>query len=178
MIKSAARGVVVTALTTAIALLPSSAQAEGSDKDNEIERVELTGVTAFDTSPQHIRTGDRWLTRLELYTENTAKSEKKKPKNEKTAKKSSRQPLRAGDGESECSAIHVRHHEVTTQCTRVLRLKKGTLTLSDMITYNPHQPVTAKTAIIGGTGHYRSAYGDGYITLDGGYVHLELNVDE
>ncbi|WP_328768939.1 hypothetical protein [Streptomyces sp. NBC_00286] len=31
---------------------------------------------------------------------------------------------------------------------------------------------------IGGTGQYRSAYGDGTITLDGRYVYLDLLVEE
>ncbi|UUU21504.1 hypothetical protein [Streptomyces sp. DSM 40750] len=169
MITSAVRGVVVTALTTTLALLPSLAQAEEKDKDNDIERVELTGVSWLDTSPREIRPGDSWVTYLDLYSEKKAKN----------TKKSDRKSLeRAGDGQSECSAVSRHHGAVTAQCTRTLRLKKGTLTLSDMITYVPHKRVTAKTAITGGTGHYRSAYGDGYITLDGRHVHLELNVDE
>ncbi|MFI7013047.1 hypothetical protein [Streptomyces sp. NPDC050164] len=170
MIRSAVRGVAVTALTTTLALLPTLAHAEGKDKDNDIERLELTGITKLDTSPWRLVAGDSWTTHLALYT---------------TEKKAGKKQLRyAGDGESECNAIRVNtelltnHKWLTAQCTRVLRLKKGTLTLSDMITYYSHKRVTAKTAIIGGTGHYRSAYGDGYITLDGRHVHLELNVDE
>ena len=162
MSNSAARGAVVAALTTALALFPAAAaQAEQSDKDNDIEKVVLSGVNVVDTTPEHIHAGDSWVTRLDLYT---GKAEGK--------------GTYAGDGESECSAVRVADGEVTTQCTRVLRLKKGTLTLSDMITHRPHEPVTAKTGIIGGTGHYRSAYGDGYITLHGPHTHLELNVDE
>ncbi|UUU28755.1 hypothetical protein JIX56_01955 [Streptomyces sp. CA-210063] len=164
MINSAVRHTVVAALTTALALLPTTAaQAEESDKDNNIEKVELFGVSV-DTAPEHIAAGDRWVTHQKLYTV-------KKTKGKRTVQY-------AGKGESECGAVQVSHGEVTSQCTRVLRLKKGTLTLSDMITYRPPKPVTAKTAIIGGTGHYRSAYGEGYITLDGPRTHLELDVDE
>ncbi|GAA3807029.1 hypothetical protein ACFS5L_42520 [Streptomyces phyllanthi] len=166
MIKSAVRGAVVTALTATFALLPSLAHAEEKDKDNDIERVELTGINAFDTMPGRIRTGDSWVAHLELYAKKTGKPGKKK------------HLTHVGDGESECSAVRAHGDWVTMQCTRTLRLKKGTLTLSDMITYNRWQSVTAKTAVTGGTGHYRSAYGDGYITLAGRYVHLELNVDE
>jgi hypothetical protein len=173
VIKSAVRGVVVTALTTAFALLPMPAQAEESDADNDIERVELTGVVSHDTSPVLPWSGASWVTRLKLYTE------------KKTA--SGSQLRRAGDAQSDCSVIrfsvdrpwpsdHLGH--VTTQCTRVLRLRHGTLTLSDMFTYRWGKRVTGKTAIVGGTGRYHSAYGDGYITLDGRRVHLELNVDE
>jgi hypothetical protein len=165
VIRSVVRGIVVTALTT-IALLPVPAQAEESDKDNDIETIELTGINWLDTSPPHIRAGDSWVTRLDLYAE-----EKTRNPNER--------PLRhAGDGQSECSAIEVRDNRVTTLCTRVLNLAKGTLTLSDMITYAPQQRVTAKTAITGGTGQYRSAYGEGYITLDGRHSHWKLNIDE
>ncbi|WDV54211.1 hypothetical protein PV963_29570 [Streptomyces coeruleorubidus] len=177
MIRSAVRGVAVTALTTTLALLPTLAHAEGKDKDNDIERLELTGISKLDTSPSRFVEGDSWTTHLALYTP--------EKKTGKKVKKSNKKQLRyAGDGESECSAVHVDtdpltdQKRLTAQCTRVLRLKKGTLTLSDMITYHPCKRVTAKTAIIGGTGHYRSAYGDGYITLDGRHVHLELNVDE
>ncbi|GAB2724613.1 hypothetical protein [Streptomyces bullii] len=165
MITTAVRGVVVTALTTTLALLPTLAQAEGKDKDNDIERVELTGVSRLVKSPPRIREGGSWTTHLELY-----KTEKTKTNEERTR--------HVGDGESDCSAVKVERRYVTAQCTRTLRLKEGTLTLSDMITSRPGERVTAKTAIIGGTGHYRSAYGDGYITLDGRHVHLELNVDE
>lgn len=166
MINSAVRGAVVATLTTTLALLPAAtAQAGTSDKAKEIEKVELLGVTVLDTAPEHIKAGDSWGTRLELYSE-------------KKSKKGKKQLRFAGDGQSECGAVHVSHDGVTAQCTRVLRLKKGTLTLSDMITRRPHEPITAKTAIIGGTGHYRSAYGDGYITLIGDHVHLKLNVDE
>lgn len=174
MISSAARGAVIAALTTTLALLPgATAQAEQSDKDNDIEKVELFGYNVVDTTPEHIDTGDSWVTHLKLYTEK--KTGKKGTGKTETGKKKVQS---AGDGESACSAIHVSQDRVTTQCTRVVRLKKGTLTLSDMITFRPHEPVTAKTGIIGGTGHYRSAYGDGYITLSGPHVHLELNVDE
>ncbi|EKX64675.1 hypothetical protein Sipo8835_26590 [Streptomyces ipomoeae] len=167
MITSAVRGVVVTALTTTLALFPTLAQAEQKDKDNDIERVELFGVNRVATWPSHDGVvSDNWKSPLDLYTPH---------KNKKSGKKELRY---AGDGESECAVVKIQGHERTAQCTRVLRLKKGTLTLSDMVTYRPLKRVTAKTAIVGGTGHYRSAYGDGYITLDGHHVHLELNVDE
>jgi hypothetical protein len=165
VIRSTVRGGAVTALITAFALLPQPAHAEESDADNNIERVELTGVNRLDTSPAHPRPGDSWVTQLKLHTEDRTKEP-------------GQQLVYAGDGESECSAVKVSDDQVTTQCTRVLRLQQGTLTLSDMFTYRWGERVTGKTAIIGGTGHYHSAYGDGYITLDGRYVRLELNVDE
>lgn len=167
MITSAVRGVAVTALTTALALLPTQAQAEGKDGDNDIEKVELVGISRVSAWPSSDGLAHgTWTSVLDLYTPNKAK-------------KSGKPDLRyAGDGESECAVVKTRGREVIAQCLRVLRLQKGTLTLSDMITYRPLEPATAKTAILGGTGHYRSAYGDGFITLDGGYVHLELNVDE
>ncbi|MCC9711106.1 hypothetical protein E4N62_41310 [Streptomyces sp. MNU76] len=166
MITSAVRGVVVTALTTTLVLLATSAQAEQRDEDNDIEKVELVGINRVATWPSLDGVvGSTWTTPLDLYT--------------KQVKKSGKPKLRyAGDGESECDVVRTRAEAVTAQCTRVLRLKKGTLTLSDMVDYQPLRPVTAKTAIVGGTGHYRSAYGDGYITLDGHRTHIVLNVDE
>ncbi len=205
MIKSAVRGVVVTALTTTLTLLPALAQAEVEGKDNDNETVELTGVNWLDTTPERIAVGDSWGTRLQLYIEKKAKKPDKKqqdqqqqdqqqsnekqqpgkqPKQPSSKQPSSKQqPVKkqleyVGDGESECSAVRVHDDHVTTQCTRTLRLKKGTLTLSDMITYNPEKGVTARTGIIGGTGHYRSAYGDGSLTMDGRYVYLKLYVEE
>lgn len=167
MITSAVRRVVVTALGTTLALLPTSAQAEQKDQDNDIEKVELVGVNRVATWPSLDGVvGGTWTTPLDLYT----------PRKDK---KSGKTELRyAGDGESECDVVRSGARSVTAQCTRVLRLKKGTLTLSDMVDYRPLQPVTAKTAIVGGTGHYRSAYGDGYLTLDGHRTHIVLNVDE
>lgn len=166
MITSAVRGVVVTALATTFALLPTLAQAEQKDQDNDIERVELVGFNRVATwpSPQGVLKGD-WTTPLDLYAPH--------------ARKHGKPVLRyAGDGESECAVVRADDREATAQCTRVLRLKNGTLTLSDMINYRPFERVTAKTAIIGGTGDYRSAYGDGYITLDGRRTHIVLNIDE
>jgi hypothetical protein len=166
MINSVVRhAVITTALTTALALLPATAaHAEQSDKDNDVEKVELFGVDLVDTAPEHIATGDSWVTHTKLYTVKKTKGKEK--------------VRYAGAGTSECDAVRASHGEVTARCTRVLRLKKGTLTLSDMITSSPPKPVTAKTAIIGGTGHYKSAYGEGYITLHRPHVHLELDVDE
>ncbi|HSX98559.1 MAG TPA: hypothetical protein VLG91_14380 [Streptomyces sp.] len=167
MITSAVRGVVVTALTTTFALLPTLAQAEQKDKDNDIERVELVGFNRVATWPSMDGVvNGTWTTPVDLYTKHRTK-------------KSGKPELRhAGDGQSECDVVQSQAHAVTAQCTRVLRLKKGTLTLSDMVDYRPLQRITAKTAIVGGTGQYRSAYGDGYITLDGHHVHIVLNVDE
>ncbi|MFE7760774.1 hypothetical protein [Streptomyces sp. NPDC057438] len=167
MITSAVSRVVVTALTTTLVLLPTSARAEQKDEDNDIERIELVGVNRVATWPSLDGViGSTWTTPLDLYTKHQAK-------------KSGKPKLRyAGDGESECDVVQTRAQAVTAQCTRVLRLKKGTLTLSDMVDYQPLRPVTAKTAIVGGTGRYRSAYGDGYITLDGHRTHIVLNVDE
>ncbi|MET9523695.1 hypothetical protein [Streptomyces coeruleorubidus] len=166
MITSAVRGVVVAALTTTFALLPALAHAEEKDADNDIERVELVGLSGSDTTPvRDVETSDSWTNHMDLYTEVTDGSGKKTLRH-------------AGDGTSECSAIVVQGPEVTAQCTRVLRLEKGTLTLSDMIRYKPGERVTAKTGITAGTGHYRSAYGEGHIALEGRQVRLVLDVDE
>ncbi|MCT9137964.1 hypothetical protein [Streptomyces violarus] len=165
MITSTVRRMVVAALTTTFAVLPAPAHAEGKDADNDIERVELIGISRSDTRPAHVMAGDDWMTRLDLHTPATDGSGKKTLKP-------------AGEGHSDCSAVKVQGDEVTAQCTRVLRLEKGTLVLSDMITYRPGKRVTAKTGITAGTGQYRSAYGEGYITLEDRQVRLVLNIDE
>jgi hypothetical protein len=166
VIKSAVRGVVVTALTTTLALLPTLAQAEETGQDDN-ERLRLTGVTWLDTTPESIEVGDSWATRLKLYTEKTKKNQPGR-----------KQLQYVGDGGSECVAVRIHGDHVTTQCERTLRLMQGTLKLSDMITYNPKSGVTAKTGIIGGTGKYLSAYGEGSITLKGRDVRIDLLVEE
>ena len=152
------RRAVTAAALTAVFILPSVfAQAMADVGDKDIVRLQLTGVAAGDTSPWSIDAGDSWVTFLELY-------DKKK--------------RFAGDASARCSALEATHERVTVQCTRVLRLKKGTLTLSDMITRVDSSPVTAKTAIAGGTGIYNDAEGEGYVTLDFDRVHFDLHVDD
>lgn len=157
MIPSAVRGIVTTAaLTTALTLLPPSAA--GAAAGGDIEKVDLLGVTVISTKPRHVEPGDRWKTRLKLYTE------KKK--------------TYAGNGTSRCDTVRVTAHKLVVQCTRVLRLKKGSLVLSDQVTHKGRATATAKTAIVGGTGRYHSAYGQGTITLAGPLLHFALRVDE
>ncbi|MFI2375361.1 hypothetical protein ACH5AO_09855 [Streptomyces sp. NPDC018964] len=171
MITSAVRGVAVTTLAATLALFPTLAHAAEEKDEIDTERVELLGISRLDTWPaQGVSTGDAWTNHLDLYAKETAASD---------GKDAGKKKLRhVGDGQSECVAVKVQGDEVTAQCTRVLRMANGTLTLSDMIRYSPPEQVTSKTAITGGTGHYRSAYGDGYITIVGRHIHLVLNVDE
>ncbi|MGR3935072.1 hypothetical protein [Streptomyces sp. BRA346] len=157
MIPSAVRGIVTTAaLATALTLLPPSAA--GAAGGGDIEKVDLLGVTMISTKPRHVEPGDSWKTRLNLYTE------KKK--------------TYAGNGTSRCDTVRVTAHKLVVQCTRVLRLEKGSLVLSDQVTHKGHATATAKTAIVGGTGRYHSAYGQGTITLAGPLHHFALRVDE
>jgi hypothetical protein len=150
------RAVTAGALTAAVTLsLTTTATADVGDED--VVRVKLTGITAIDTRHQYVRPGDSWVSYLTLYT----------PKKKF-----------AGDASSRCTAVEADHKRLTAQCTRVLRLKKGEITLHDMITRERGKPVTAKTAIAGGTGIYNDAEGEGYITLEGDRVHLDLYVDD
>lgn len=98
------RAVTAAALTAVFALPSMSAQALADTGDEDIVRVRLTGVTTVDTKPWHVKAGDSWTTYLELY------SPKKKF---------------VGDASARCSAVEATEHRLTTQCTRVLRLKKG-----------------------------------------------------
>ncbi|MDG5805992.1 hypothetical protein P9869_25695 [Streptomyces ossamyceticus] len=151
------RGATAAALTAVLALSPLAATAVADAGDADVVRVRLTGVTAVDTEPRHVEPGDSWITRLRLYT----------PKKKF-----------AGDAGARCAAVEATGHRVTTQCTRVLRLKKGEITLNDMITRENRAPITAKTSIAGGTGVYKDAEGEGYITLDGDRVHFDLRVED
>lgn len=153
-----ARRAVTAAALTAVFTLPSvSAQAVADVGDKDIVRVRLTGITSGDTSPWFVGAGDSWVTYLKLYD---------------------RKKRFAGDASARCSAVEATQQRVTTQCTRVLRLKKGEITLHDMITRVDDSPITAKTAIAGGTGIYNDAEGEGYITLERDRVHFDLHVDD
>jgi hypothetical protein len=151
------RAVTAAALTVVCALPSLTARAVADAGDKDVVRVRLTGVTTVDTRPPHVEAGDSWTTYMELYT---------------TKKKF------AGDAGARCSAVEATEHRVTTQCTRVLRLKKGEITLHDVITRVGRAPVTAKTSIAGGTGIYNDAEGEGYITLHRDRAHFDLSVDD
>jgi hypothetical protein len=168
------RAVTAGALTTAFALslsVPASGTAQAND--NDIVRMQFTGYTTIDTTPGFpfsIETGDNWVTHLDLYTP------KKKP---------------AGDASSRCAAIQVDGDQLTAQCSRVLRIKGGTISLHDTITRKMEKrgtfslydtaspkPITARTAIVGGTGLYNDAEGEGFMTMKGDQVHFDLHVDD
>ncbi|WP_327728632.1 hypothetical protein OG250_20245 [Streptomyces sp. NBC_00487] len=151
------RAVTAAALTAVFTLPSTSALATADVGDEDIVRVQLTGVPSTDTKPWLVETGDSWVTYLNLYD---------------TKKRF------AGDASARCSAVEATHQRVTTQCTRVLRLKKGEITLHDVITRVDDSPITAKTAIAGGTGIYNDAEGEGYITLKRDWVHFDLHVDD
>lgn len=157
MISSAVRGVVTTtALATACVLLPASvALADAGDED--IEKVTVTGVTVAENRPDDRAAGDSWTTYMRLYT-----SKRK----------------HAGDGTSQCTAVKATARERVVQCTRVLRLKRGSLILADLITHKGRATVTAKTAILGGTGHYNDAEGQGTVTVRRDRIRFSLAVDD
>jgi hypothetical protein len=142
---------------TAVLTLSLSAQASADAGDEDIVRMKFTGFTAVDTAPRSIEPGTGWVTYQDLYTED---------------KKF------AGDASARCVAVDADEHRLTSQCTRVLRLKGGEITLHDMITREGDKPITAKTAIAGGTGLYNDAEGEGYVTLEGDRVHFDLYVDD
>lgn len=98
------RAVTAAALTAVFTLPSTSALATADVGDEDIVRVQLTGVPSTDTKPWLVETGDSWVTYLNLYD---------------TKKRF------AGDASARCSAVEATHQRVTTQCTRVLRLKKG-----------------------------------------------------
>jgi hypothetical protein len=150
------RAVTAGALTTALTFALST-QAVADVGDEDIVRVRFTGVTTGDTRPATVTKGDSWVTYLHLYT----------PDNKF-----------AGDAGSRCSAVAVADNRVTTQCTRVLRMKEGEIHLHDMIGREGKEPITAKTAIVGGTGIYNDAEGEGYITLKDNHVYFDLHVDD
>jgi hypothetical protein len=149
------RAVTVGAL--AVLALTQSAQAMADVGDDDIVRIRLTGVPQTDTRPLLTAAGDTWSSYTHLY------DPKKK---------------QVGDAGSRCTAIETHQNKVTSQCTRVLRLKNGEITLHDMITRKGDERVTAKTAIAGGTGLYNDAEGEGYITLEGDRVLFDLYVDD
>jgi hypothetical protein len=150
------RAVTLGALTAAVTL-SLTVQAAADVGDEDIVRVKFVGTTVVDTRPTSHVPGDSWVTYLHLYN----------PKGKFV-----------GDASSRCAAVDADQDRMTTQCTRVLRLKNGEITLHDMITRKDNETITAKTSIAGGTGDYNDAEGEGYITLDGDRVLFDLYVDD
>lgn len=151
------RCTVTAAALTAAFTLSLSTQATADAGDNDIVRLRFTGVTVTDSAPRVIQPGNSWITYLSLYGS----------KNQVV-----------GDAGTRCSAVEADKDRLTAQCERVVRLKGGTITLHDMITRTGSKPVTARTAIAGGTGLFNDAEGEGYLTLDNGRVHFDLYVDD
>ncbi|MEW2076145.1 hypothetical protein ACFZAG_09945 [Streptomyces sp. NPDC012403] len=145
----------VGALAAALSFSLTS-QAAADVGDEEIVRLQLVGVVETDTSPKTVKAGDTWTTYMHLYTHDNK---------------------HVGDAGSRCTAVEV-GKKVTAQCTRVLRMHDGEITLHDMISRKGDQRITSKTAIAGGTGVYNDAEGEGYITLEGNRVHFDLSVDD
>ncbi|MGW0732146.1 hypothetical protein [Streptomyces sp. NPDC002851] len=150
------RALTVGALTTAVTLsLTLQAAADAGDKDTV--RVRLVGTTVHDPRSPSTRPDASRVSYLHLFN----------PKGKFV-----------GDAGSRCDVVEADRDRLTTQCTRVLRLKNGEITLHDVITRQGNEPVTAKTAIAGGTGVYNDAEGEGYITLNGDRVLFDLHVDD
>ncbi|GAB2724619.1 hypothetical protein [Streptomyces bullii] len=150
------RAVTAGALTAAVTLsLSTPALADVGDED--VVQIKFVGITTESSGPRFLRPGDSWTTYQHLYT-----PEKKF----------------AGDASSRCTAAKIERGRLTAQCTRVLRLKDGEITLHDMISRGRGERVTAKTSIAGGTGIYNDAEGEGYITLEGNRVLFDLYVDD
>jgi hypothetical protein len=145
------------AVLATVFALPLSAPAAADVGDKDVVRVKLTGVPVSDPGRPFVPSGDSWVTYLHLYN----------------LKKQF-----VGDASARCSAVKASGNRVTAQCTRVLRLKDGELTLHDMITRVGNKRVTAKTAIAGGTGVYNDAEGEGYIILEHDRVRFDLHVDD
>ena len=158
MPSATARSAVTLGALAAAFTLSFSASAAADVGDEDVVRLKLIGhPTAFDNAPAYAEPGDSWTTYLHLYN----------PKHKFV-----------GDGGSRCTVVEAGHHRFTAQCTRVLRLKGGEITLHDMISRKGHEPVTAKTSIAGGTGIYNDAEGEGYITLEGKRIVFDLYVDD
>lgn len=157
MPSATARGAVTLGALAAALTMPLAAPAAADVGDEDVVRVKLVGHAAYDTTPAHPAPGDSWTTYLHLHD----------PKGKFV-----------GDGGSRCTVVEADHHRFTAQCTRVLRLKGGEITLHDMISRTGHKPVTAKTSIAGGTGIYNDAEGEGYITLERKRIVFDLYVDD
>ncbi|MFF6782940.1 hypothetical protein [Streptomyces sp. NPDC012510] len=157
MPSATARSAATLGVLAAAFTLSFSASAVADVGDEDIVRIKLIGVPTSDTAPDYPVPGDSWTTYLHLYD---AKHKF------------------VGDGGVRCTAVEADRHRLTAQCTRVLRLKGGEITLHDMISREGHRPVTAKTSISGGTGIYNDAEGEGYITQEKHRVVFDLHVDD
>ncbi|MCC9711105.1 hypothetical protein E4N62_41305 [Streptomyces sp. MNU76] len=157
MPSATARGAVTLGVLAAAFTTSLSAPAAADVGDEDVVRVKLVGHAAYDTTAAHIEPGDSWTTYLQLHD----------PKGKYV-----------GDAGSRCTLVEADQQRSTAQCTRVLRLKGGEITLNDMISRKGQEPVTAKTSIAGGTGIYNDAEGEGYITLEPERIVFDLYVDD
>lgn len=148
----------VGALTTALTLsLPLTPQATADAGKEDSKRLRFIGVTASDTRSMPTAPGASWVMYQHLYDV---------------------KGTFLGDASAQCGAVHADRNLLTAQCTRVLRLKNGELTLHDVITRNGDARITAKTAIAGGTGVYKDAEGEGYLTVETNRTFYDLHVDD
>ncbi|MFF7389106.1 hypothetical protein ACFZAE_11785 [Streptomyces scabiei] len=157
MPSATARGAVTLGVLAAALSTSLCAPAVADVGDEDVVRVKLVGHAAYDTTAAHTEPGDSWTTYLQLHD----------PKGKYV-----------GDAGSRCTLVEADHQRSTAQCTRVLRLKGGEITLNDMISRKGQEPVTAKTSIAGGTGIYNDAEGEGYITLEPRRIVFDLYVDD
>ncbi|MBE4733856.1 MULTISPECIES: hypothetical protein [Streptomyces] len=157
MPSATARGAVTLGALAAALATSLSAPAAADVGDEDVVRVKLVGQAAHDTAAAQTEPGDSWTTYLHLHD----------PKGKYV-----------GDGGSRCTLVEANRQRSTAQCTRVLRLKGGEITLHDMISRKGDERVTAKTSIAGGTGIYNDAEGEGYITVEPGRFVFDLYVDD
>ncbi|UQI46812.1 hypothetical protein M1P56_21905 [Streptomyces sp. HU2014] len=129
-----------------------SLQPAAADGDKELR---LTTVRKVDTQPEHLKTGDSWVTYFDLHTTTVGRDGRESA------------GRRVGDASDRCDVVLARYEGVVTQCQRVLRTDGGTLVLTSMSDRFGRGPYPVTAAVTGGTGTYAGAVGEARITLDG-----------
>jgi hypothetical protein len=161
-IRYAATALVMAFSGASVAILPpitASASTFASTSTSTAPNPKSTEIVfhaekVVNTQPPQIKPGDAWVTYLSL-------SDVKKKK--------------AGDGSARCSAVQATPQGVIAQCTRVLRTKRGQITLLGMDDWAGNPPWTSSAAITSGTGHYTGMTGSAQITVSAQHVIIKIH---
>ncbi|MFC6085492.1 allene oxide cyclase barrel-like domain-containing protein [Sphaerisporangium aureirubrum] len=100
-------------------------------------------VKLANTQPSPLKVGDSWVSYQSLFDGKRR---------------------RAGDASAHCAAVQVTPRGTVAQCARVLRTKRGQITLLGLESVPGAVPLTGVSTVTGGTGHYTGLTGAARVT--------------
>jgi hypothetical protein len=141
---SGASFAVLPLAASASAPAAGAASASGAAKpDRKPAPINFYASKLVNTQPSPLKAGDSWVSYLSVFDGKRR---------------------RAGDAGVRCSAVHVSASGAVAQCTRVLRTKRGQITLVGLEGVAGTLPVTSNSTVVGGTGRYAGLTGAARIT--------------